>query len=111
MQVQGMESSQLVKNTAIDKSSKKWEVAKQFESMFVNEMFKAMRKTVSGEGLTEASPGRKIFTSMLDQEYADSAGETNSLGLADIIYRQMDGDDTAAASSISTAVAGRVTFT
>jgi Rod binding domain-containing protein len=50
---------------------KRWKASLDFESMFLGQMYKAMRKSDSfGTELTEASPGREIFTEMLDQEYA-----------------------------------------
>ena len=55
--------------------SKRWKAALDFQSMFLGQMYKAMRKTVSGSELTEESQGmssgRGIFTEMLDQEYAN----------------------------------------
>jgi len=73
---------------------KKWEVAQQFEAMFVQQMFQAMRKTVPESGLTEESNGRRIFTDMLDQEMSTQASHQQSLGLADLIYRQLVQDGT-----------------
>lgn len=50
----------------------RWKAALDFETMFLSQMYKAMRKTAesSGNDLTEASPGREIFTEMLDNTYA-----------------------------------------
>jgi soluble lytic murein transglycosylase-like protein len=58
------------KGEAADK--KRWKAALDFESMFLSQMYKEMRKSTLGEGndLTEASPGREIFTEMLDNQYA-----------------------------------------
>ena len=68
------------KGLAADKSQgeaadkKRWKAALDFESMFLSQMYKEMRATAqsTGEGneLTEASPGREIFTEMLDNTYA-----------------------------------------
>lgn len=52
------------------KDEKKWKAALDFQAMFLGQMYKAMRKSSLGEGLTEMSSGREVFTEMLDQEYA-----------------------------------------
>src|SRR5438128_1389897 len=51
---------------------KRWKAALDFESMFLSQMYKGMRKSTLAEGdeLTQASPGREIFTEMLDNQYA-----------------------------------------
>lgn len=51
---------------------KRWKAALDFEAMFLGQMYKAMRKSTMSEGgdLTEASPGREMFTEMLDNQYA-----------------------------------------
>src|SRR5690606_16990124 len=51
---------------------KRWKAALDFESMFLGQMYKAMRQSAAGQGgdLTEAGPGRRIFTEMLDAQYA-----------------------------------------
>ncbi len=68
----------------------KWDVARKFEAMFVNEIFKSMRKTVTYGSENEPSQGRKIFTEMLDQEYAQLLTKGHSTtGLAEVLYKQM----------------------
>ncbi|MDQ3001700.1 MAG: transglycosylase SLT domain-containing protein [Fibrobacterota bacterium] len=85
---------------------KRWKAALDFEAMFLGQMYKAMRKSTMGEGgdLTEASPGREMFTEMLDNQYAGmssknhlnagSEGMKNAVsglsnGLAAQIYRSL----------------------
>lgn len=102
------------------KDEKKWQAALDFQAMFLGQMYKAMRKSTLGEGLTETSSGRAMFTEMLDQEYArmDSrnpahAGATGmekalsgmSNSLAAQVYRAMlrqDGSDIPAAPGMRT---------
>lgn len=50
--------------------TKKWKAALDFQAMFLGQMYKTMRKSSMGGELTQASPGREIFSEMLDQEYA-----------------------------------------
>lgn len=65
------------------------EAAKQFEALFIYQMFQKMRETVVKGGLFEESMGEKIFQGMLDQEVSLKAAESSSLGLAQIIYEQL----------------------
>jgi soluble lytic murein transglycosylase-like protein len=51
---------------------KRWKAALDFQSMFLSQMYKSMRQSTLSEGneLTQASPGREIFSEMLDNQYA-----------------------------------------
>ncbi len=64
------------------------EAAKQFEAIFLNEVFKSMRATVpeSGEGNKYAS---KMFTDMLDGQYASLSASSGGYGLAEALAEQM----------------------
>ena len=61
-----------------------------FEAIFVQSMFQAMRKTVPEGGLFEESSPTKIYQDMLDQEIATQISRHQSLGLAEQMYRQME---------------------
>ncbi|MDB5051645.1 MAG: hypothetical protein JWO30_4716 [Fibrobacteres bacterium] len=58
------------KGQAADK--KRWKAALDFEGMFLSQMYKGMRQSTLSEDndITKASPGREIFTEMLDNTYA-----------------------------------------
>ncbi|NLM39328.1 MAG: flagellar biosynthesis protein FlgJ [Firmicutes bacterium] len=73
-------------------SSKKalQEASEQFESLFLNILLSEMRKTVPDNELFGGGRAEKIFQSMLDQEIADNAARSQSLGLAKMIYEQME---------------------
>src|SRR4051812_34255098 len=66
------------KGLAADKSQgqaadkKRWKAALDFEGMFLSQMYKGMRQSTLSEDndITKASPGREIFTEMLDNTYA-----------------------------------------
>lgn len=64
-------------------------VSKDLESVFMNMMFKEMRKTINSSGLTENAPGKEIFESMFDEKVAESLSKGNGIGLADMIYKQV----------------------
>jgi len=61
-----------------------------FESIFVQSMFKAMRKTVPDGGLLKKDNATAVYQDMLDQEIAKKISKKQSVGLADQMYRQME---------------------
>lgn len=65
------------------------ESSREFESLFVMEMYKAMRKTVPEGGLFEKSQSMEIFTKMLDMETAKATARGKGLGIAEAMYKQM----------------------
>jgi soluble lytic murein transglycosylase-like protein len=67
-------------------------VARQFESMFVSIMLKSMRSSVMENELIPRSTGEKIYTDMLDKEYASLLARNASFGLTDLILRELDGE-------------------
>lgn len=72
-----------------DNSSDKelMDVCKSFESYFIEQMFKEMKKTVPGNG--EKNEYLNYFGDMLTEQYADDATETGSLGIAQMLYESM----------------------
>ncbi|MDZ4660909.1 MAG: rod-binding protein [Pseudomonadota bacterium] len=63
--------------------------AQLYESQFLREMVRAMRKTVSESELMPASMGEKIFRNQLDDEYVDQWVGKGGVGLSDLIYNQI----------------------
>jgi murein DD-endopeptidase MepM/ murein hydrolase activator NlpD len=61
------------------------EVARQFESIFLHQVYKSMRATVPKEGMFGAGFGGQVFTDMLDQQYADLSTKNSTSGLAESI--------------------------
>ncbi|KXW58370.1 rod-binding protein [Ferrovum myxofaciens] len=65
------------------------QVAKQFETVFMNMMMKSMRATVPQDSLGD-SQQTKMFTEMLDKQLAQNASKGHGgLGLADLIVKQL----------------------
>jgi flagellar protein FlgJ len=64
------------------------EVSKQFESLFVNMMMKAMRDALPEDSLFGGSQMR-TYQDMFDQQLALDLGKDGSLGLAGLIERQL----------------------
>lgn len=64
--------------------------AKMYESHFMNEMVKAMRKTIPREdGLIKHNFAEQIFTEQLDSKYVEGWSDKGGVGLADLIYNQL----------------------
>lgn len=81
---------EILKSALNEKDDKKLkEASKELEAVFINEIFKEMRKTINKDGLVEATPGREMFESMFDQQVATEAMKGKGYGLADIIYKQL----------------------
>jgi len=56
-----------------------------FESIFMHQMLKEMRKTVKKTGMVHGGQAEEIFADMLDQERAKSM----TVGLGDILFMQL----------------------
>lgn len=65
------------------------DAARQFEALFIYQMYSKMRESIEKGGLFEGGLATDIFQGMLDQEVSTKAAETGSLGLADLIYKQL----------------------
>jgi len=64
------------------------ESAKQFETLFMNEVVKGMRASVPSSSESD-TPGAAFGTEMLDQQYASKLGGMKG-GLSEIIMRQLE---------------------
>ncbi len=71
-----------------DKREKLNAAASEFESMFVEMMFKSMKKTLSNKSLLEGGYAEKIFDDMLLTERSRVIANNQSLGIAKMIYDQ-----------------------
>ncbi|MBB5018737.1 flagellar protein FlgJ [Chitinivorax tropicus] len=68
-------------------------VAQQFESMFLQMMLKTMRSASMGdEGDPFGSRETKMFTGLLDDQYATQMSGKGGIGLADMIMKQLSRD-------------------
>ncbi len=74
-----------------DKSAALKEVAKQFESLFLSEMVKSMRKVndVFAEGNYLNTNQSKFYQDMFDNQLTLSVSEQQGFGLAEVLERQM----------------------
>jgi flagellar protein FlgJ len=64
-------------------------LSQQLEGVFVGQLFKAMRSSVSSSGLLPQSQEEEMFTSLLDDAVAAKAAERMKRGMAEALYRQL----------------------
>jgi Rod binding domain-containing protein len=78
------------KKVAEQKSQLK-NASRLYEKQFLNEMVRAMRKTVNIEGgVLKKSFAEKLYAGQLDDKYVDSWSKTGGVGLAKLIYNQLN---------------------
>lgn len=70
-------------------SEKLREVCDQFESIFINMMFKNFRGTLSDDSLVPRGQGEKIFEGMLDEEMSNEMAKSGSFGISNVMYQQL----------------------
>ena len=61
----------------------------QFEAILLGSMFKEMRATVPTDGVVEDDSATKTYQSLMDQQVASQLAQTQSVGIAEAIYRQL----------------------
>ena len=69
------------------------EVAGQFEALFVEMMLKNMREASFGDPLFGDSNQHEMYRGMLDQQLAVEMASGKGIGLAEMLVRQLGGDD------------------
>lgn len=62
------------------------QVSKEFASLFINEMYKSMRKTVNKDGFLDGGQHREVFEDMLYFEYARMTAQTDDTGLGKMVF-------------------------
>jgi Rod binding domain-containing protein len=66
------------------------QAAQQMESLFVNMLFKEMRKSESGVSLTgKKSSAEQTFGEMLDEKRSEALAKTDSLGISRLVEQQL----------------------
>ena len=61
----------------------------QFESVYLEEMFKAMRKSVPDSGVIKKGVATETYQEMLDTEMAKKASTGKGLGIGEAMYQQL----------------------
>lgn len=65
------------------------QAAVKFESIFLKELLKIMRKTVPKSGFLNGGWTEEFYWDMLNQELSDCMARAGGIGLAKMIYQQM----------------------
>jgi peptidoglycan hydrolase FlgJ len=65
------------------------EASEDFESLFVTQMYQAMRRTAPPTELFGNTRDEELFRDLLDQEFAKTAAQSRSFGLGEALYEQM----------------------
>ena len=71
------------------------EACQGFEAMFLNMMYREMRRTVPDDSLFGTSNAQKIWQDMMDTEMVNQMSAAGGVGLADVIYKQLTLEDKA----------------
>ena len=71
-----------------DAKSATQETAQQFEGLFIQMMMKSMREAAVKSDLSESS-GKDTFEGMFDKEVATQMAKRNTLGIADMLVKNM----------------------
>ncbi len=66
------------------------EACTEFESLFIHLLLKELRATVGKSGLMDGGQAEEVYTGMMDTEMARDLAAKGGIGLADILYRQLD---------------------
>jgi len=64
-------------------------VAKDFESVFVNEILGAMFEGIKTDGPFGGGPGEAIFRSMMIEQYSKTIAAQGGFGLADAVKHEL----------------------
>jgi peptidoglycan hydrolase FlgJ len=64
--------------------------ANDLQGLFVQQLYKTMRETVSNEGgIVDRSQGEEVFAGLMDERLAADTGTRWNRGLGDAIYRAL----------------------
>jgi len=66
----------------------------ELEGMFMNFMLKEMRKTITKSDLFGSNKEEEMFQEMMDSAVCDRAASSQSIGIADLLYKQLSGQIT-----------------
>jgi Rod binding domain-containing protein len=88
----GKTDFQRILDSKNDKTRKEAELKKAcsaFESLFIEQMFKAMRKNVQKSDLLKGGFAEDVFEDMLYGEYSQKMAESDRFGLSKMLYDSM----------------------
>lgn len=62
---------------------------REFEAIYINEMYKTMRKTVPDSGLFEKDMADTLYQEMMDLEMAKDTAAGDGMGIGKAMYEQL----------------------
>ncbi len=65
------------------------DAAQQFEAVFLQQIFKEMRKTVPDDGLIPRGNADDMYTQLQDMEAAKVMAERGGIGLAELMLQEL----------------------
>ena len=65
------------------------DAVQQFEAIFIQQMFKEMRKTIPEDGLIQRSNADDVYTQLQDLEAAKITAQQGGIGLAELMMQQL----------------------
>jgi peptidoglycan hydrolase FlgJ len=63
----------------------------EFEALFVNYMLKVMRSTIEPADEEASGLGKDVYMSMFDQEISLNIARSQSLGVGELLFKQLEG--------------------
>ena len=75
------------------------QVCQDFESIFMAEMMRTMRRTLPKSELLRDGLGGSHFRELFDQELASKMSRSNGLGLAEVLYKEFSGETRSVATA------------
>ncbi|HEX3988342.1 MAG TPA: rod-binding protein [Verrucomicrobiae bacterium] len=79
----------LAANSSISDSEKVGQACRQFEAIFLREIFKDMRKTVISSSMHKDTAVSGIYDDMVNNQLADSVSRSGAFGLAKSLEKQL----------------------
>lgn len=68
------------------------ESVQQFEAIFIQQMYKEMRKTIPDDGLIQRGNADDIYSQLQDLEAAKITAQRGGIGLAELMMKQLAKD-------------------
>jgi len=86
-------STSNIKNDATDPKDQKLhslrKSCREFEAIYINELYKSMRKTVPESGLFKKDMANTLYQEMLDMEMAKQTAAGDGIGIGKAMYEQL----------------------
>ncbi len=78
------------KKSLKEKKEELKKACEDFEAIFINEMFKEMRKGLTGGGLLEKSHEHKMWENMFYENISKEMARAGGMGLSEVLYKQLE---------------------